>query len=43
MNLTTLALLGQQLRGLPIVLSKVTATADNGVFSGSITLQVLGN
>lgn len=42
-NLDTLALLGEQLKGLPLVLTKVIATVQNGSFTGTITLKVLGN
>ncbi|RDI46532.1 hypothetical protein [Aquicella lusitana] len=38
-----LALIGEQLKGLPLVLSKVNLTVTNGNFSGSITIEALGS
>ncbi len=40
---TTLNVVGQQLKMLPLVLSKVALTATNGSLSGSIVLTALGN
>ncbi|EKD55102.1 MAG: hypothetical protein ACD_60C00026G0009 [uncultured bacterium] len=39
----TLNLLADQLRGLPLVLSKVSITVDEGMLSGTIVLTALGN
>lgn len=41
--LTTLDLIGQQFKDLPLVLNKVTIKANRGVLTGSIMLQALGN
>ncbi len=40
---TTLNIVGQELRMLPLVLSKVDMTVSNGSLSGSIVLTALGN
>lgn len=41
-SLTTLALIGKQFKGLPLVLSSAMITMNNGFVSGSIALTVLG-
>lgn len=43
MSLSSLDLVGQQLNGLPFVLNSVSLDNANGVFSGSLTLQLLGS
>lgn len=40
---TTLDLIGKQFTSLPLVLSNVTITVENGSLSGSIVLNALGN
>jgi hypothetical protein len=40
---TTLGLIGQQLKGLPLVLTSLTMTVSDEGLSGSIALTVLGN
>lgn len=40
---STLMLVGQQLKNLPLVLNKVTISAANGSLSGTMILQALGN
>lgn len=42
-SLSTLDLVGQQLNGLPFVLNSVSLDYTNGVFNGSLTLQLLGS
>jgi hypothetical protein len=41
-SLTTLALIGQQFKGLPLVLSNTTVDVNNGFVSGTIDLIALG-
>ncbi len=43
LTLNTFLLMGEQLRGLPLVLSKVSITINNGLLSGTIFLKALGN
>jgi hypothetical protein len=43
LTIDTFALIGEQLKDLPIVLSKVNVTFDQGILSGTITLKALGN
>lgn len=43
LTLDTLNLLGEQLKGLPLVLVKLNLTIDNGAVSGAIVLTALGN
>jgi len=40
---STIELIGQQLKGLPLILDKVTIVVDNGSLTGSINLEALGN
>ncbi|MEO8400603.1 MAG: hypothetical protein ABI597_02250 [Gammaproteobacteria bacterium] len=42
-TLSTLNLIAEQLKGLPLVLTKVAITVDKGNLSGAITLKALGN
>ena len=40
---TTLNLIGQQLKNMPLVLTKVSIKIDGGNVSGTIILRALGN
>lgn len=42
-SIDTLDLIGQQLKTLPLVLSKINVTYNNGYISGTINLKALGN
>lgn len=42
-SVTTLKVIGQDLKLLPLILSKVDLTVENGSLSGSIVLTALGN
>jgi hypothetical protein len=43
LTIDTFSLLGEQFKGLPLVLTKVSLTIDNGALSGSVILNALGN
>lgn len=42
-SINTLDLIADQLKNLPLILSKVSVTYDNGAISGTINLTALGN
>ncbi len=43
LTIDTFSLLGEQFKGMPLVLTKVSLTINNGALSGTIILKALGN
>lgn len=43
LTVNTVNLLAEQLRGLPLILTKINVTANNGTLSGNIILKALGS